>query len=148
MHAHVGLTRAWLQSGQTANARVEADRVTEAALSTADPNLQALAWEARARVAIAEANWSDAEQSIDNALAVLTRFDMPTSTWRVHGTAWDLHRKTGRDDTAATHRARARTHISALAHSFDADEPLRQAFLNAASVRRIRGREQALKREG
>jgi len=147
IHAHVGVTRAWLQSGQTANARVEADRVTEAALSTADPNLQALAWDTRARVAIAEANWSDAEQSIDNALAALTRFDMP-STWRVHGTAWDLYRKTGRDDTAAAHRAHARTHIFALANSFDADEPLRQAFLSAASVRRIRDRDEAFEREG
>jgi DNA-binding winged helix-turn-helix (wHTH) protein/tetratricopeptide (TPR) repeat protein len=145
MHAHVGLTRAWLQSRQMANARMEACRLTEAALSTADPNLQALAWETSAQVATAETNWREARQSIDNALAALSRLDVPTFAWRVHGTAWDLYRKMGQTETAAAHRARARMHIAALANSFERDEPLRQIFLGAASVRRIH--EEALEME-
>src|SRR5262249_51999828 len=139
IHAGIGLARAWLQSGHTPDARVEADGATEAALATADPNLQALAWETKARVAIAARDWSLAERSIESALAVVTRSEAPTSTWQVHGTAWDLYRKTGRGETAAAHRARARTHIAALVDSFEPGDPLRHGLLQAASVRRIHG---------
>jgi hypothetical protein len=137
MHAHVGLTRTWLESRQMTNARIEASRLTAAALSTDDPNLQALAWETRAQVAIAETNWGDASQSIDRALAALSRLDVPTCAWRVHGTAAGLYRKIGQPETAAAHQALARTHIATLVGSFARDEPLRQTFLDAASVRRI-----------
>src|SRR5262249_10439403 len=85
--AHGGLVRARLHSGHVANARHEADRLIESAQGTADPNLQALAWEAAARVAIAELRWTDARQYIDRALAALARFDVPISAWRVHATA-------------------------------------------------------------
>jgi DNA-binding winged helix-turn-helix (wHTH) protein/tetratricopeptide (TPR) repeat protein len=141
LHANVGLTRAWLQSGHLTNARREADRLTEGACATADPNLQALAWETRAQVAIAESNWSDATQTIDHALAALRGTDTPTCAWRVHGTAWDLHRRTGQRDVAAAHRARALGHIAALVESFQPGEPLRDALLDAAAVRRIREEE-------
>ncbi|HYS14482.1 MAG TPA: hypothetical protein VEN28_14320, partial [Burkholderiaceae bacterium] len=107
LHAHVGLTRAWLQSGHVTNARREADGLVEAACATADPNLQALAWDTRAQVAIAESNWNDARHSIGYALAALRSTDTPTSAWRVHGTAWDLHRRAGQRDVAAAHRASA-----------------------------------------
>jgi DNA-binding winged helix-turn-helix (wHTH) protein/tetratricopeptide (TPR) repeat protein len=137
MHAHVGLTRAWLQSGNLANARREAARLIEAALSTADPNLQTLAWETSAQVAITEQRWDDATQSIDRALAALKRAEMPTSAWRVYGTAWDLDQKRGKLDSAAAHHAAARAHIAALAESLEPGEPLRRALLNAPAVRRI-----------
>ena len=137
LHAHVGLTRAWLQSRDLANARREADGLADAACATADPNLQALAWETRAQVAIAESNWSDARQSIDHALVALRSTDTPTSAWRVHGTAWELHRRTGRGDMAAAHRASARAHIASLAETFQPGEPLRDALLDAAAVRRV-----------
>src|SRR5262249_24315852 len=60
MHAHIGLVRACLGSAHFADARIEADRLIETALKCADPNLQALAWEARAQVAIAESDWTQA----------------------------------------------------------------------------------------
>jgi DNA-binding winged helix-turn-helix (wHTH) protein/tetratricopeptide (TPR) repeat protein len=137
LHAHVGLTRAWLQSGNLTSARQEAGRLVDAALATADPNLHALACETRAQVAIAESNWSDASQFIDRALVALKHPDTPTSTWQVHRTAWELHRRTGQLDLAAEHRARARGHIGALVESFQPGEPLRQAMLGAAAVRHI-----------
>ena len=137
MHAHVGLTRAWLQCGDLANARREAARVIEEGLSTADPNLQALAWETSAQVAIAEHNWDDATQSIDRALAALERPWTPTSAWRVYATASDLDQKRGKLDSAAAHHASARAHIAALAESLEPDEPLRRTLLNAPAVRRI-----------
>jgi len=136
MRADVGLTHAWLRSKHVSRARLEARRLTEAALSTADPTLQALAWDTSAHVAIAETNWTDATHAIDKALAAVSRFDVPTCAWRVHCTAWDLYRKTGQPETAAAHLALARTHVSTLANSFDHDEPLRRIFLSAADVRR------------
>jgi hypothetical protein len=138
VHAQVGLIRAWLQSRHVTNARVEASRLTDAALSTADPSLVALAWDTNAQVAIAEANWNEASQSIDKAVAALRSFDASTSAWRVHGTAWDFYRKTGQPEAAAAHRALARTHISTLVDSFERDEPLRRTLLDAAPIRRIR----------
>jgi hypothetical protein len=137
MHAHVGLTRARLRSGDVTNARVEASRLVEAALSTADPNLQALAWDTSAQVAIAETNWGSAKQCLDQALAALARFDVPTCAWRVHGTGWDLYRKTLEPEAAATHRTRAQEHIFAVVNSFEPNEPLRHALLSAPSVRPI-----------
>jgi hypothetical protein len=137
IHAHRGLVHAWLGAGHPAHARVEADRLMEAALGTGDPNLQALAWEARARVAMAESHWTDARQCIDRAFAVLARFDVPVSAWRVHATASELYRKVGPSEEAAGHRERARVMVTALAESFAPDEPLRIALLGAASVRRL-----------
>jgi len=137
LHAHVGLVRAWLHSGQVANARVEADRLTETARGIDDPNLQALAWDASAHVAIAESHWSDARQCIDRAFAALARFDVPISAWRVHATASELYRKLGQSEEAALQRDRARAHVAALAESFAPEEPLRLAMLGAASVRRV-----------
>ena len=144
IHAHVGLARAWLQAGHLTNARREAGRLIEAALATADPNLQALAWETSAQVAIAEANWNDARDAIDRAFHALTSTDALASTWQIHRTAWDLDRETGRSDLAAAHRERALAHVAALAESLEPGEPLRDALLDAPAVRRIREEELGL----
>jgi hypothetical protein len=45
MTAQLGLSNVWLLSGNILNARLEADLFLESALSTADPHMQALAWE-------------------------------------------------------------------------------------------------------
>src|SRR5262249_24985240 len=58
MNAQFGLSNVWLASGKLAAARTEADRFLASAASTADPNLQALAWELQARVAMAENDWA------------------------------------------------------------------------------------------
>jgi DNA-binding winged helix-turn-helix (wHTH) protein/tetratricopeptide (TPR) repeat protein len=143
MHAQVGLTRAWLQSGNLANARHEAAHLIEAARSTADPNLQTLAWETSAQVAIAEENWDDATQSINRALAALKRAETPTSAWRVYATASDLDQRKGNLDSAAAYHASARAHVAALAESLEPDEALRRTLLNAPAVRRVTQEEPA-----
>jgi DNA-binding winged helix-turn-helix (wHTH) protein/tetratricopeptide (TPR) repeat protein len=137
MHAHIGVVRAWLGAGHFANARVEADRLREAALGIGDPNLQALAWEARARVAMAESHWTEAGECMDRAFAVLARFDAPIAAWRIHATASELYRQVGQAEEAVHQRERARAQITALAESFALEEPLRFAMLGATSVRRL-----------
>jgi hypothetical protein len=128
----------WLASGNFRKARLEADRFLRSALSTAEPNLQGLAWDVDARVAMAEKDWKGAEEKIEKGLAVVQRFEIPTTAWRVHATRSDLYRQAKKEAAAEAQRARAEAIILALANSFAPDDPLRQAFLAAAPVRRIR----------
>jgi tetratricopeptide (TPR) repeat protein len=138
MQAELGLSNVLLASGNLRTARVAADRFLESAVATAEPNLHALAWELRARVAMAEKDWNGAEENIEKALAVVSTFEIPTAAWRVHATRSDLHRRAHRETAAEAERARAEAIILALADSFTPDEPLRHAFLAAAPVRRMR----------
>ena len=86
---------------------------------------------------MAAKDWDSAERHVESALAIVAKFDIPTTGWRVHTTRSDLFRCV-KDDTAAEHhRARAEAVVLALADSFDRDEPLRQAFLSSPRVRGI-----------
>jgi hypothetical protein len=137
MHAQLGMANSWLAGRNLVNARAAADRFLESALSTADPNLQALAWESEARVAMAEMNWNQAEENIKQGLTISDNGDIPVTAWRVHATAWDLQRHLKNVKSAESHRNRAEAEILTLANSFEPDEPLRQSFLAAAPVRQI-----------
>src|SRR4030095_6487036 len=74
MTAQLGLSEVWLQSRDLIQARSNAPGFLQAALSTADPYLQALAWELQARVAMAEQDSASAEKSIQKALVILESF--------------------------------------------------------------------------
>jgi tetratricopeptide (TPR) repeat protein len=137
MNAQLGLSNLWLASGNLRKARLEADRFLQSALSTAEPNLQALAWELGARVSMAEKDWKNAEQQIEKGLEVLQRFEIPTTAWRVHATRSDLYRQTKDETAAEAERARAEAIILTLASSFTPDDPLRRSFLAATPIRRI-----------
>src|SRR5262249_36551844 len=71
MNAQPGLSDAWLAAGNVRNARTEADRFFDAASSTSEPNLLALASDVEARVAMAAKDWKRAEQHIESALAIV-----------------------------------------------------------------------------
>jgi hypothetical protein len=86
---------------------------------------------------MAESNWNDARQFIDEALTGLRRIETPRAAWQVLSTAFRLYRRAGQPDTAAAHRAQARAQIAALVESFPGGEPLRDALLGAPAVRRI-----------
>ena len=137
MQAQLGLANAWLASGDLGNACAEAGRLLDSALATADPNLQALAWDLRARVAIAEKNWNDAEEIVQKGGSILAKFEIPTVAWRLHQTAWDLNRHVKNEAAGEARRKCAEECILKLADSFAPEEPLRATFLGAAAVRRI-----------
>jgi DNA-binding winged helix-turn-helix (wHTH) protein/tetratricopeptide (TPR) repeat protein len=137
MQAQLGMSSAWLESGNLVNARHEAARFLESALSTDDPNLQALAWEMKARITIAAGEWIEAEPFVLQSLAILQSFDVPIAAWRVHATAWEIYRQLGQEDKAEQHRSAAETVAQALANSLASDEPLREIFLKADPVRRV-----------
>jgi DNA-binding winged helix-turn-helix (wHTH) protein len=137
MKAQLGLGNVRLAAGRVDWARTDADRFLASALSTAEPNLHALAWDLQARASMAERDWTRAEADIERGLAVLERFDLATVAWRLHATRSELSRRLNDDDGAEAHRARAESVILALANSFDPDEPLRQSFLAAEPIQRI-----------
>jgi DNA-binding winged helix-turn-helix (wHTH) protein/tetratricopeptide (TPR) repeat protein len=128
---------AWLLSGNIATARMAADDSLQSALLTADPYLQALAWDLKTRVAIAESDLSGAREHIEETLAIVDRFEILVPAWRAHATAWQLFRRAKEHKKAETHRDCAEACIIRIADSFASDEPLRATFLAAAPVRRI-----------
>lgn len=139
MHAQLGLARAWLELGNTANASIKANCFLESALSTSDPNLQVLAWEVKTRIAMAEEEWTGAGLSIQAALAILEKRDVPVSAWRIHSTAWEFFRRQNDPESAESHRRSAEDGLLALARSFPEQEPLRAIFLASDPVRRVLG---------
>ena len=137
MTAELGLSEVWLRSGNLALARSNADGFLGSALSTADPYLQALAWELQAQVAMAEQNEAGAEKAVQKALAILENFDVPMAAWRVEATAWDFYQNAKNKEAADRHLERAASCVARIADSFSQKEPLRQIFLTAAPVQRI-----------
>src|SRR5258705_93859 len=86
MQARLGSSEVRLQAGDIPNARIEVDDLLESALSTEELNIQALAWEAKARVAWAEKDSDGARRCIENELPILDKVQIPVSAWPVHAT--------------------------------------------------------------
>src|SRR6266478_2637598 len=137
MMAQLESSNAWLLSGNIVNARTTADGFLKSALATSDPYLQALAWDLKARVAMAQSDLPDARESIQQALAIFDKFEILVAAWQGYATAWQFYQHVKEHKTAETNRERAETCILKIANSFAPDEPLRTTFLTAAPVRRI-----------
>ena len=137
MMAQLESGNAWLLSGNIVNARTAADGFLKSALPTSDPYLQALAWELKARVAMAERDSHRALESIQQALTLVEKSEIAVAAWQVYGTAWQAYESVKQHKTAETNRERAEACILKIANSFAPDEPLRAMFLAAAPVRRI-----------
>jgi len=131
------LTELWLAKGDLTRARPEAERFLELTRATAERTWQALAWEMNARVATAERDFQRAQNCIDHALSTIEGFDVPLAAWRVHGTAAEVYTRLGNKAAAEQHRALGRATILRLADSLPDDEPLRDRFLSAPTVRGI-----------
>ncbi len=134
-----GLTELSLAEGNLTQARPQAERFLSLTLTTAEHTWQALAWEANARVALAEPDLARAQQCIGKALAAMEGFELPMAAWRVHATAFELCRNSGDQDSADPQLALSRETIMKLANSLPAEEPLRQIYLSAPMIRNILG---------
>jgi hypothetical protein len=137
MMAQLETINARLVSGDLLAIRAAADGHLESALSTADPQMRALAWEMKARVALAENDLACALQSIGEALAIVDKFEILVAAWQTLGTAWQVYERAKETKKAKMYRDRAESCILQIANSFAPDEPLRAKFLAAAPVRRI-----------
>jgi len=125
--------------GNVSKASHEADGFLESALGSADPQLQALAWEMKTRVAMAEKDWAGASKFIEQALAIVEKFAVPVAGWQVHSTAWRLYQHANESNKAEMHRACSEQSILKIANSFANEEPLRATFLSAKPVAEILG---------
>jgi len=108
-----------------------------ATLETADPHLQALAWEMQTRVAITKEDLGRADDCVHKGLEIVHRFEVPLAGWQVHSTAWRLYQSKQQYAQAESHRDQAQAYIFKIADSFPKGEPLRESFLSAAPIMRI-----------
>src|SRR5262249_2306274 len=139
MTAQMELGNAWLLARNIQNARASADTYLQAALSTADPHLQALAWDLSTRLAMAENNWTGARECIEKALAIVDSFEILVAAWQVHATAWQLCQNLNEYKKAEKYREDAASCILKIANTFEPGEPLRASFLAAPPVARVLG---------
>jgi tetratricopeptide (TPR) repeat protein len=130
MPLDAALVDLWLAKGNHAAARRAAERLLSAALETEERTWQALAWDARARVAEVEGDGGRASQCIAQALALVESHELPLAAWRTHATAAQLAVAAGRD--GGRHREASREVVSRLAASLGSRESLREIFLSAA----------------
>ena len=131
------LTELWLKKGDFLTARREAEYFLDAALATAERTYQGLAWEANARVATALQDWKRAEEYVAKALTAIEGYDVPLAAWRVHGTASEVYARKRHAGPAEEHQDLSRAAILRLASSLPPEEPLREIFLSAPTVRKI-----------
>ena len=132
-----GFTEAWLGKGDLGQARVSAERFLEVTQQTSEHTWQALAWDAIARVAVAELDAQRTQVCITNALTAMEGYEVPLAHWRVHGTAFELYERMEDKEAAEEHRQLSCATIMKLANSMPNDEPLRGIFLSAPAIRRI-----------
>jgi tetratricopeptide (TPR) repeat protein len=137
MPLQAGLTELWFAKGDLALARQEAERFLEVALATEERTYQGLAWEANARVAMAEQEWERAGKCVAKALSTIEGYEVPLAAWRVHSTAAQLYARHGESEASSACRELSRATIMKLADSLAPEEPLRTIFLSAPTVRRV-----------
>jgi len=130
-----GFTECFIAMGDLERARSQGARFLDVTLANADHTLQALAWEANARIAMAEADPARAAHCIHEAVATLDGFEAPLAAWRVHATAAECSERAGDGRAATRYRELSCATILELADSLPPGEPLRSAFLSAAAVR-------------
>jgi tetratricopeptide (TPR) repeat protein len=131
------LTTTWLSKGELATARIEAEHFVNVAMTLPERTFRGLAFEANARLALAEGELPRAKDCIARAMKEMEGFETPLTAWRVHATASELYQHTGDPDVAEEHRELSRATIMKLANSLSVDEPLRKTFLSAPLVQGI-----------
>ena len=135
------LTEAYLALHDLAQARLEANRALERTLATEERTLQALAWEASARVALRAGEDARLRTDLKNALDLLEGFDIPLAAWRVHGTAARVYAMDGDGELEHKHRSLGRNIVISLAKSLDRRPALQQVFLSTPVVSELLGDE-------
>jgi hypothetical protein len=134
--AQLGLAEAAIASGDLTAAWDHVSQLTNAVADLDETMLVALAWECRARVALAAKQPDAADESIGNALQTLERCEVPAAAWRVQATAAAIRRR-ARPSQADAHLHRARTILASLAQSLEGHERLQQSLLAVPAVRTI-----------
>jgi hypothetical protein len=93
----------------------------------------------KTRVAMSDQDWMGAREYVQQALAIVEKFEVLVAAWQVHATAWQLYLHARDDKPAEANRERAEACIRKIANSFARDEPLRASFLSAPPIARVLG---------
>jgi tetratricopeptide (TPR) repeat protein len=101
-----GMVNLLMATADNAGAQVRAERYVMLAEATDERMWQSLAWETRARVALAQGVPAEAVEYIVKAQAASKAFETPLADWRVHDTAAAAY-------TAIGDRRQARIHAQA-----------------------------------
>ena len=126
-------------AGDLSNAHAAADGYLQSALAVADPQMRALAWDMKARLALAECDLTGARECIEQALAIVEEFEILVAAWQTFATASQINQHAREHKAAEMYRVRAESCILKIADSFESEEPLRATFLAAAPVRQLLG---------
>jgi hypothetical protein len=137
MELHAGFVKVSLFKKDLLEARRAAERFLEVSLGTSEHTYQGLAWEANARVAIAQGEWPRAQECIDKALETIEGYDVPLAAWRIHGTAACVSEHAAEKSAVQRHLVLSGEIIRKLADSVGSDHPLRTAFLSDTRIRKI-----------
>jgi hypothetical protein len=135
--ARCGLAHAWLESGDIKRAKIETEALFEATNTCGNVVLRALAWDARARVAMAGGDDQFADESLRNAFALLDNGRAPIAAWRIYVTAANLARHKREPVAAEEHRKTAYNIVACLGGSYQAGHPLRETLLRARPLSRL-----------
>jgi tetratricopeptide (TPR) repeat protein len=128
-HYHSNLSRYWLETGDLARARDEAERVYEVAALPPERTYLALSHRLLALIAMAEEKLEEAKTRITQAAAIVDRAELPLAAWRVYVAAARIYERAGELAEAKKFRQRSKKTIESLCESFDPDEPLRATLL-------------------
>jgi len=139
MPLELALTDLYLAQGDLTQAWSQAEQFLQVTLATAERTWQALAWDAKARVALVTRDLGQAQVCIAQAVSTMEGFEVPTAAWHVHATAAALSERTGNATALAHHRSLSRSTIVQLAQSLGAEERVRTTFLSAPRVRTVLG---------
>jgi hypothetical protein len=135
--ARWGLAHAWLESGDIRHAKIETEALFEAANACGNVVMCALAWDARARVAMAGGDDQFADESVRNAFALLDNGRAPIAAWRIHATPANLATRKREPVAAEEHRKAAYNIIACLTDSYEVGHPLRETLLSARPLSRL-----------
>jgi DNA-binding winged helix-turn-helix (wHTH) protein len=127
----------WLARGELGRAREEGQLMVVGASATAERTWQGLAWEVKARIALAGDDPRQARDLIERGLAALEGVETPVAGWQVHATAADVFEALGETGSAHSHRKSSRDIVLRLAASLETYEASRRTFLTSPRVARV-----------
>jgi DNA-binding winged helix-turn-helix (wHTH) protein/tetratricopeptide (TPR) repeat protein len=129
-----GLVGAYLELGNLDQASAAVVQFLEDALTTADPALRALAWDAMARVLTQKGDFTGALTFMEQAFGSIENYDLPSVAWRLHATAAQLHLQIRDLDTSERHSLQAVSSLHRAAASFGENDSLRRSLMGAAET--------------
>ncbi len=129
MPLHQSLGDYWLRQGQYEHAKRAAQTVCNMAGQPGEATYLAQAWCTQAKAALAQQQWTEAEEKLSQALALVDRVKVPLAAWRVYATAADWAQQCGHRSQAETYCAQSAAVIRELADALGDADVLRCTFL-------------------